>query len=332
MYKIDFVRPIYKLAVIVKKDRPDHKTLNLTTMKKTFRTLTVILTFTLFIFIGSVRLYAQNFSGQIFDNKTKQPIPYVNIGIPNKGLGTVSDDTGNFSIQLDDKYNNDSLKISMIAYKPISLKVQDAKDKYGSTSAKFYMDENSYQLNEVVVRPIKYKTTIVGNKIHGPPCINFVGDSTQTHENVEVGTLINIKKHPAFVDNIKFGVCQNDFDSITFRVNIYANTNENILKHPIYVTVKKEDKEVTIDTKKYNIEVEDDFIIAFEALDIIKPKDGKGKTIGKRFNFRGGLFGDDMLYRKNIYSKWEKVSVLVLGFNATITYEDKGNWFTNIFN
>ncbi len=300
-------------------------------MKKTFHTLAVISIFILFIFTGSVRLYAQNFSGQIFDNKTKQPIPYVNVGIPNKGFGTVSDDNGNFSILLDDKYNNDSIKISMIGYKPISLKVQDAKNQYGNISAKFYMNENSYELNEVVIRPIKYKTTIVGNKDLGQPCVSFIGDTTKSNENYEVGTLISIKKQPTFIDNIKFGVCHNDFDSIIIRINIYTKTNENILKHPIYVTVKKEDKTVTIDTKKYNIEVEDNFIIAFEALEILQSKSGKGKTIGKKFSFSGGYFGADMLMRKNIYAKWEKVPVVVVGFNATITYEDNGNWFTNIF-
>ena len=113
-------------------------------MKKTLHILAVISTFTLFIFIGSGRLYAQNFSGQIFDNKTKQPIPYVNIGIPNKGFGTVSDNNGNFSIQLDDKYNNDSLKITMIAYKSIFLKVQDAKNKYGNVSSPVFQTIQKY--------------------------------------------------------------------------------------------------------------------------------------------------------------------------------------------
>jgi len=281
--------------------------------------------------MSSVRLYAQNFSGQIFDNKTRQPIPYVNIGIPNKGFGTISDDNGNFSFPLDDKYNNDSLKVSMIGYKPIYLKVQDAKSNYGNASVKFYMDENSYELNEIVIRPIKYKTIVVGNKDLGQPCVSFIGDSTKSNENWEVGTLISIKKQPTFIDNIKFGVCHNDFDSIIIRVNIYTKTNENILKHPIYVTVKKEDKAVTIDTKKYNIEVEDDFIIAFEALEILQPISEKGKTIRKEFSFSGGFFGADMLMRKNIYDTWGKVPVVVVGFNATITYEGKGNWFTNIF-
>ena len=300
-------------------------------MKKIFRRSAVISLFIFFTFSGSIRLCAQNFSGQILDSKTKQPVPYVNVGIPNKGFGTISDDHGNFSILLDDKYNNDSLKISMIGYKPISLQVQDAKNQHKNVTAKFYMNENVYELSEIVIRPIKYKTTTVGNKDLGQPCVSFIGDTTKSSKNYEVGTLINIKKRATFIDDIKFGVCHNDFDSVIIRVNIYTKTNENILKHPIYVTVKKEDKAVTVDTKKYNIKVEDDFIIAFEALEILQSKSGKGKTIGKKFSFSGGLYGADMLMRDNIYAKWIKVPLAVVGFNTTITYEDKGNWFTNIF-
>ncbi len=187
-------------------------------------------------------------------------------------------------------------------------------------------------LSEIIIRPINYKTTTVGNKDLGQPGISFIGDSITSGEGYEVGTLINIKKRSTYIDNINFGVYKNDFDSITIRLNIYdEKTNENLLKHPIYVMVKKTDKAVTVDTKKYGIQVQDDFIIAFETLEILQTKNGKGKNSGKKFMFSGGFWGSDMLMRRNIYSQWKKVPVVVLGFNVTITYEDNGSWFTNFF-
>ncbi len=80
---------------------------------------------------------AQNFNGQIFDAKTKESIPFVNIGVINKGIGTISDENGIFLLRLDDKYNDDSLKISMVGYNPIFLKVKDAKKEYGGTPTMF---------------------------------------------------------------------------------------------------------------------------------------------------------------------------------------------------
>lgn len=294
---------------------------------KTSKIKTLIFIVTTVIVI-SVSTTAQNFSGQIFDAKTKEPISYVNIGIMNQGVGTVSDEYGNFSLNLSDKYNKDTLKIFVIGYRAIFLNVQDAKTK----DAKLYLEQSSYELGEVVVRPVHYKTKVVGNTDLGEPSIAFIGDSTKPNVGYEVGTLIHIKKRTTYIDNISFGVCKNEYDSITIRLNIYdEKTNENVLKHPVYVTVKKGDKIVTVDTKKYNIMVYDDFIIAFEALEILQIKSRKEKNIGNKFMFSGGFFGSDMLMRENIYDTWQKVPVIVIGFNATITYEDSGNWFTNLF-
>ncbi len=266
---------------------------------------------------------AQTFNGQIRDAKTNKTIAFANIGIINKPVGTMTDESGNFSLVLEDKYNDDVLNISMIGYKPVSIKVSEFKSKYAGVSANIIMTENSYALAEVVVRPVKYKTKTVGNTNTGQPCINFIGDTTNSNETAEVGTLIKIK-HPAFIDNIGFCVCSNDFDSITIRVNIYSrSSNENILRKPIYAVVKKGDTKINIDTKKYNIKVDDDFIIAFEALNILQHKEEKGKKESKKFSFSGGFFGADMLLRESIYNEWQKVRTVVVGFNATITYEAK---------
>lgn len=279
--------------------------------------------FLVLILISNLPLSAQDFTGQVFDSKTKQPIPYVNIGIIKKGIGTLSDEQGNFSLKIEDKFNEDSIKITILGYKYICYKVFDIKTKFSNTMAKFYLDENSFLLNEVVVRHVKYKTEIVGNRDLGSPCVTFLGDTSRDLSGCEIGTQIKIKKRPTFIDNIKFGICQNEFDSLTLRLNIYSKNNVNILKQPIYVKIKKGETQVTIDTKPYNIKVEDDFIIAFEALKIIQAKKGKGKIAEKKFSFSGGFTGSDMLTRMNIYDKWKKVNIVTIGFNATITYKDE---------
>jgi hypothetical protein len=290
---------------------------------------TLIVLFLIFI---SLFANAYNFHGQIFDSKSQQPMAYVNVGIIGKGIGTVSDENGNFSLSIDDKYTNDTLKITSIGYLPIKYCVRDAMAKYGNSPAKIYLEESSYALTEVIIRPIKYSTKVVGNTNSGSPCVYFIGrDTAVKYDGCEIGTLIKLKNKPAFIDKINFSICSNDFDSLTLRLNIYSKNNENILKHPIYVTIKKGQKEVTINTKPYNIKVEDDFIIAFEALQILQSK--KGKAGSKKFSFSGGFSGSDMMTRMNIYDKWAKTKAVVIGFNATITYQDteKGNWFKRLF-
>lgn len=277
--------------------------------------------FLIFLFGITGYAHAQDFAGQVLDKKTGEEIPFAYVGITGKATGAVSDIHGNFTFPLGEQYNNDTFKISMVGYKPLVIKVSELRKKYAAQPAKLYLDEASYALTEVVVRPAKFRTEIVGNKDQGQPCVSFVGDTTKPETIYEVGTHIKIKQRTTFVDNINFAVCRNDFDSLTIRINIYDfRTNVNILKRPIYVTVHKDEKKVTVDTKPYNIMVDDDFIIAFEAFEILQQHSG-GKKNKKVFDFSGGFFGSDMLLRPGLYSKWEKVPMVVVGFNATITYK-----------
>lgn len=55
-------------------------------------------------------------SGQIINSKTKKPIEFVNIGVLNKNLGTVSGLNGEFNINASEEYFTDSITISHINY------------------------------------------------------------------------------------------------------------------------------------------------------------------------------------------------------------------------
>lgn len=56
-----------------------------------------------------------SFQGKVIDEKTKEAIPFVNIGVENKPLGTITDDRGFFSISNIRTDNN--LVFSCIGYK-----------------------------------------------------------------------------------------------------------------------------------------------------------------------------------------------------------------------
>lgn len=98
----------------------------------------LILTITLLPFItwGQV-------SGTVFDSKTKEPLPFVNIGVNNSSYGTSSDIDGKFSI----KYKVNSLQFSYVGYEPKTVAVSS------TTPLKIYLDQRTTQLNEVVINP-----------------------------------------------------------------------------------------------------------------------------------------------------------------------------------
>jgi len=55
-------------------------------------------------------------SGKVIDRKTGLPIPYVNIGLFEKNIGTLSDPDGSFEITVPHQFKNDSIIFSSIGF------------------------------------------------------------------------------------------------------------------------------------------------------------------------------------------------------------------------
>jgi len=277
--------------------------------------------FILFI-IYNVTLFAQNYTGQIFNAETKQPISYASIGIIGKSLGTISDANGVFHINIDKKSNNDTITICLLGYKSTSYKCSDFASK-NEGSKKYFLEEVIYNLPEAIIRPKNYISETVGNLGDKNTSISFEITDTLGETGAEVGTYINIKQKLVLIDSIGFGIAENDYDSIIFRINIYKGDNkkasESITKKPIYVTVKKGvNKDFNLDIRRYNISVDGDFIIAAQVVDF--PKKEKGKT-AKKFSFKGRFLGHGMLLRGNPFSDWEKLPSVSVAFHASVSYE-----------
>ena len=81
--------------------------------------ITFVLTFLLSIF-G----YSQIISGEIF-NQDKKPISGARIGIENTDFGDLSDENGNFQIDLTNFDKNSSLKIYVSEFQPYIIKISD---------------------------------------------------------------------------------------------------------------------------------------------------------------------------------------------------------------
>ena len=69
---------------------------------------------------------AQLLTGTVKDAETNEALPYVNAGIVSKGIGTVINTDGVFKISLNNN-DGDSLKVSMLGYRPQTFLVADLK-------------------------------------------------------------------------------------------------------------------------------------------------------------------------------------------------------------
>lgn len=88
----------------------------------------------------------QKISGTIVNDISKLPLWNVNIINVNKVKGTISDEKGNFNIEVT---ANDTLHITILGFQ--SLKVKVTNDWIKNKTTKIYLTERAYALEEIVV-------------------------------------------------------------------------------------------------------------------------------------------------------------------------------------
>jgi len=112
----------------------------------------------LFTFLITIRLcFAQNYiHGKIVDEKG-EPVPYVNIGIENTYIGTISEINGAFELKIPEKFNTEVILISSIGYHKTSIPIKGNIGKM----IDIVLKENILQLNEIVVVDSKIKPKII---------------------------------------------------------------------------------------------------------------------------------------------------------------------------
>ena len=212
--------------------------------------------------------FSQIFPCQLINGESGQPVPYANIGIIGKNIGTVSDNAGCFELELNSKFDHDTLSISCIGYVSRKYVIRDFKNSIGlKGQIKIELSPKTYQLDEVIVRPKDTKTYILGNFCESNSTYGnaFYSDRLGT----EMGVVINLpkKNKKAFLKSFRFYVGEFTFDNFPVRLNIYSLKNdlphENILKEPIFITINSEG-EYIVDLVKHNIILDGDFFISLE--------------------------------------------------------------------
>jgi hypothetical protein len=231
------------------------------------------------------QLLAQTFTGNIINKSTRFPVAYVNIGVLGKNLGTVGNDQGKFTLNINSTYEKDTLLFSCIGYAPVSIKISDLL----SGNQLVEMQETHYELDEVVVKPVQFTEKTLG--ITSTAKYLQAGFS-ENKLGYELGVLIKNKKS-AFIKWICINIAKCTYDTIFYRLNVYTDNGdhefENILKQPIYINIPKLQIQETvyIDLSLKNIVTPGNFLITLEHVKDL----GEGElmfccALGKRTYYR----------------------------------------------
>lgn len=241
--------------------------------------------------------FTQNYiEGVVLDSISQAPIGYVNIGVLENTNGTVSNENGQYRINL--KGNNKTIQFSSIGFysKTFTIKEWNQFDTVFLSPRAYGLDLVEVNANEFNEK--KTLGTIVNgkNKVVAWGKSDFLG--------CEIGVPIKIKKE-TLLKSAHFSVHKSANKSVLLRLNIYefkkGKVGKNLLPENIFILSKDLIDYGEIDLSHLNIIVDNYVLVTLEIIE--------RKNIQEEFNlsFRMKMRGKTNIYfREASQSKFKK--------------------------
>lgn len=254
--------------------------------------------------------------GRIIDALTKEPLPFVNVGVLRKEFGTVSNEDGFFFLEVPDVFAKETLRFSMIGFDERDFQVADLEAILFSNNTLVLAEQTTFLEEVVLTAEKKWDTRVSGNATTSKLLITGF---TSNQLGNEIALFVKVKKTPAYIEGIQFSVVENIYPEVRFRVNVYSSEyrfpDENILKENIFVTLKQSEGIISVDLKEYDILVDDDVFISLEWIDEDLGSEGLW--------FSAGVFGKSIYARSTSQAEWKKQRGLSLGMSVTLREASK---------
>lgn len=268
----------------------------------------IILSFLLFF--TPFFLHAQTINGVVKDATNKEVLGYAHIGILGKNLGIISDEKGQFKMDLSYANPNDSLYFSMLGYEAKGFRIGEVK--YLETWT-VELSPSSFELKEIVVGQERPLITFGSTKASK----TTTGWSNNEKTGAEVGTNIKMGKGLYKIKDLHFHLRFNTADSLLFRLNIYTLKNglprTSILQENIFLTAYKKQKWISHDLSAYNLLLDEEVIVTLELVKAYFQEKyhlfftyAKSATLGATY------------IRRSSQAKWEKIPNAALAFYLNV--------------
>lgn len=229
--------------------------------------------------------------GIVRSAEDQQPLSFVNIGLMNSEIGTVSNKNGAFEIEIPQSDQIDSVRISMIGFKPETIAIDDLRNSVDSLEIS--LEEAISELNEIVLQAKTWKKKKLGNQSTS----KFIGHLFYYDQlGKEMGIKLHVNKKPHFVEAFNFHISYNRFSAKSFfRLNIYEIVNgkpgRNIVTQNIIIGIEpKETGMISIDLEPYELVLTKDVIVTLEWIDTqgeVQPTEALVISVGL---FTGGVY------------------------------------------
>ncbi len=249
---------------------------------------------------------AKTIAARVLDAEDKTPLAYVNVGVPGKNLGTVTNEDGAFKLDIDSLLVDDSLAISTAGYK---MQVISLKRIPGI----ILLDRRSGGLPAAVVTQGVRRRKILGNTTTSK--LVSVGFPTR-FLGAEIGVRMTLGKRPRHLEKFHCHVSDTRVDSAVFRLNIYRVVNgkpENIMQRSILFSIRSGPGDYTVDLSGLNLSLSGDVVISLELLKIYSVLPSPGGVY-----FSAAFFNSGTWHRLTSQAAWTKARGIGVGFNVEV--------------
>jgi pimeloyl-ACP methyl ester carboxylesterase len=271
----------------------------------------------LFFIFFTIFLNAQVISGTVFSKDENQPIPYVKIGVEKDNLGVISDEKGNFSIDLSKANIGGNVRIEVAGYENYTETIQSFVKQ---NSQKIFLKEKVKNIQEVKLTPKKLvdKNWGVNTKTKH---VMYSVNPELNQENFlgETALEFNASKRSK-IKNINLNIASYVSDEpVLMRYAIYSEKDgfpdKNILNEEITVALTEDmikSGAFTLSVNDYNIWVQGKFFIGIQFL----------KKFKGRIKISAALFRTGFL--REFYGEWKKVTLAAPAINIDVKVDKNG--------
>jgi predicted alpha/beta superfamily hydrolase len=203
--------------------------------------------------------------GQIVDANLHQGLPYVNVGIKEKNIGSASQVNGSFTLQIPNEFADDTLTLSLVGYHELNIPLRELDPRPNLT---IRLIEKITTLDEVVIRGEKLVQKKYGIKTRG--LIHFTDGIFKADDSFEIGQVIRLEKETAQITSVNLHINATRGDSASFRINFYRyddddnRPKERIIEKNIVQRHPVNEGWLTFDLSQYNILLKGKVFVAVE--------------------------------------------------------------------
>ena len=225
-----------------------------------------------------VPVKAATVKGTVIDKATDLPIPYAYLAVSSNGTSTQANGKGEFALSLGSQNQHGSIRVTSLGYVSQEFSIADLiKEKTGTNGVKLFLSPKHERLSEVEVKAkaSKWKSKKIGYHIdEGSPFhyeLNPSDTLTAAASGQEIGNRIRLKKRPAFLQCISFGLAGSGNEKAIVGIHIYSLKDNlpylNLLPEPVTITIPAHHTGwITVNLEKYNITLKEDFAVVIEWL------------------------------------------------------------------